>query len=148
MANSLCVPYILTDILFSKPSLKQLVIDKSLAALPRRKTDNSIIIRSQDTSQVKARVFKFNGIAESPLLLERSVLRSIILPAKGARSEIRHIGHEKQYRFHCPRCSLKIGYQSSPPPVKSAPFLYIFAGALTQSQGQVPPDAFEGEDDA
>jgi hypothetical protein len=56
--------------------------------------------------------------------------------------------HEKQYRFHCPRCSLKIGYQSAPPPVKSAPFLYIFSGALTQIQGQVPPDAFEGENDA
>ena len=56
-------------------------------------------------------------------------------------------GHEKQYRFHCPRCSLKIGYQSSPPPVKTADFLYILSGALTQMQGQIPPDAFDGEKD-
>ena len=33
--------------------------------------------------------------------------------------------------------------QSTPPPPKSGPFLYIFPGALTQVQGQVPPDAFD-----
>lgn len=37
------------------------------------------------------------------------------------------------------------GYQSSAPPVKSAQFLYIVSGALTQMQGQVPTDAFDGE---
>ena len=31
--------------------------------------------------------------------------------------------------------------------MKSAPFLYLISGALTQMQGQVPPDAFEGEND-
>ncbi|KAF8812563.1 hypothetical protein BYT27DRAFT_7183008 [Phlegmacium glaucopus] len=106
-----------------------LVIDKSLATLPRRKTDNAIIIRSQDSDSGKARVFKLNAVAEDPILLEREN------------------GHERQYRFHCPRCSLKIAYQSSPPPVKSAPFLYLISGALTQMQGQVPPDAFDGEND-
>ncbi|PPQ99045.1 hypothetical protein CVT24_003605 [Panaeolus cyanescens] len=106
-----------------------LVIDKSLASLPRRKTDNAIIIRSQTSDLGPARVFKFNAVAEPPILLEREG------------------GHEKQYRFHCPRCSLKIGYQTTPPPVKSAPFLYIFSGAVTQMQGQVPPDAFDGEND-
>ncbi|KJA30151.1 hypothetical protein HYPSUDRAFT_126231 [Hypholoma sublateritium FD-334 SS-4] len=108
-----------------------LVIDKSLATLPRRKTDNAIIVRSQDTDAGKARVFKLNAVAEEPILLERRRLG----------------GHEKQYRYHCPRCSLKIGYQTSPPPVKSAPFLYIFSGALTQMQGQVPQNAFDGEND-
>jgi len=54
-------------------------------------------------------------------------------------------GHERQYRFSCPRCNLLVGYQSTPPPVKSGPFLYILKGALTQMQGQVPKDAFDGE---
>ncbi len=58
---------------------------------------------------------------------------------------IRQGGHEKQYRFHCPRCALPVAYQSTPPPAKSGPFLYIFKGALSQIQGQVPPDAFEDE---
>jgi len=49
----------------------QLVIDKSLATLPRRKTDNAIIIRSQDSGSDKARVFKLNAVAEDPILLER-----------------------------------------------------------------------------
>lgn len=37
---------------------------------------------------------------------------------------------------------LPIGYQVTPPPVKSGIFLYILSGALTQVQGQVPQDAF------
>ncbi|KAF9008951.1 hypothetical protein BDQ17DRAFT_1349263 [Cyathus striatus] len=104
-----------------------LVIDKSLATLPKRKTDNAIIIRAQDTPEGQARVFKLNATAGDPVLIEREG------------------GHERQYRFHCPRCSLLIGYQSTPPPVKSGPYLYVLSGALTQMQGQVPPNAFEGE---
>ncbi|KAF8897659.1 hypothetical protein BD779DRAFT_1491984 [Infundibulicybe gibba] len=105
-----------------------LVIDKNLATLPRRKTDNAIVVRSQDTEIAKARVFKLNAVNSDPILIERLG------------------GHERQYRFLCPRCSLPIGYQTAPPPVKSAPFLYILPGALTQMQGQVPQDAFDGED--
>ncbi|KIM90923.1 hypothetical protein PILCRDRAFT_811418 [Piloderma croceum F 1598] len=104
-----------------------LVIDKSLATLPRRKTDGAIIIRSQDSDDGKARVFKLNANAGEPVLLERQG------------------GHERQFRFHCPRCTLPIGYQSTPPPAKSGPFMYIAVGALTQMQGQVPQDAFDGE---
>ncbi|PFH52832.1 hypothetical protein AMATHDRAFT_172876 [Amanita thiersii Skay4041] len=102
-----------------------LVIDKSLAALPRRKTDNAIVVRSQDTDVAKARIFKLNVTVNEPIFLERQG------------------GHEKQYRFNCPRCSLPIGYQPTPPPIKSGPFVYILPGALTQMQGQIPPDAFE-----
>ncbi|EGO02201.1 hypothetical protein SERLA73DRAFT_159213 [Serpula lacrymans var. lacrymans S7.3] len=104
-----------------------LVIDKSLATLPRRKTDGAIIIRSQDSDAGKAIVFKLNANPIDPVLLER----------KG--------GHERQYRFSCPRCQLLVGYQSTPPPVKTGPYLYIYSGALTQTQGQVPHDAFDGE---
>lgn len=49
----------------------QLVIDKSLAALPRRKTDGAIIIRSRDSEEGKARVFKLNALPSEPILLER-----------------------------------------------------------------------------
>ncbi|EMD40797.1 hypothetical protein CERSUDRAFT_80452 [Gelatoporia subvermispora B] len=104
-----------------------LVIDKSLASLPKRKTDGAAVIRSQDSENGKARVFKLNANAQDPILVEREG------------------GHERQYRFQCPRCSLPVAYQSTPPPVKSGPFLYIFKGALSQIQGQVPSDAFEDE---
>lgn len=107
-----------------------LVIDKGLASLPRRQTDNAIIIRAQDNETGKARIFKLNAtISEHPILIERNN------------------GHERQYRFLCPRCSLPIGYQTSPPPVKSQPYLYILSGSLSQLQGQVPSDAFDGEND-
>lgn len=55
-------------------------------------------------------------------------------------------GHEKEYRWRCSRCTLFIGYQSTPPPVKNAPFVYILKGALTEAQGQIPADAFEGDE--
>ncbi|KAJ7044478.1 hypothetical protein C8F04DRAFT_587730 [Mycena alexandri] len=105
-----------------------LVIDKSIASLPRRRTDDSIIVRAQDSDAGKARVFKLNAVMSEPILLERP----------GGQ-------HERLFRFSCPRCTLPIGYQSTPPPVKSGPFVYIFAGALSQVQGQVPTDAFDGE---
>ncbi|KAG2013526.1 hypothetical protein CC2G_010425 [Coprinopsis cinerea AmutBmut pab1-1] len=107
----------------------KLVIEKSLASLPRRKTDNAIIIQSQDNDVGKAKVFKLNANPSDPILLERNG------------------SHERQYRFICPRCSLPIGYQTAPPPVKSVPYLYILPGALSQAQGQVPPDAFDGENE-
>jgi hypothetical protein len=111
-----------------KGPLYQLVIDRNLSSLPRRKTDNAIIIRSQDTPTTKARIFKLNATSSRPVLIERDS------------------GHERQWRFHCPRCTLPIGYQTTPPPAKG-PFLYINRGALTQHQGEVPAEAFLGEND-
>ncbi|TCD60188.1 hypothetical protein EIP91_010602 [Steccherinum ochraceum] len=104
-----------------------LVIDKSLASLPRRKTDGAIVIRSQDGEAGKARVFKLNAVFKEPVLVER--------PG----------GHERQYRLHCPRCNLPVGYQTTPPPMKSGPYTYVLKGAVSQVQGQLPSDAFEDE---
>ncbi|PBK72761.1 uncharacterized protein ARMOST_05127 [Armillaria ostoyae] len=106
-----------------------LVIDKSLTALPKRKTDGAIVVRSQDSDDAKARVFKLNANLGDPVLIERQG------------------GHERQYRFLCPRCTLPVAYQSTPPPAKSGPFIYLLPGALTQLQGQVPSDAFDGDID-
>ncbi|KAK0191136.1 hypothetical protein F5146DRAFT_1103293 [Armillaria mellea] len=91
-----------------------LVIDKSLTALPKRKTDGAIVVRSQDSDDAKARVFKLNANLSDPVLVERQG------------------GHERQYRFLCPRCTLPVAYQSTPPPAKSGPFIYLLPGALTQ----------------
>lgn len=129
-------------------ALSQLVIDKSLTALPRRQTDGATVIRCQDTPEGKARVFKLNATPKDPVLIERCVLmpvRHFVTPLSMFHPKIRQGGHEKQYRFHCPRCALPVAYQSTPPPAKSGTYLYIFKGALSQIQGQVPPDAFEDE---
>ncbi|KAK0468171.1 uncharacterized protein EV420DRAFT_1503199 [Desarmillaria tabescens] len=97
----------------------RLVIDKSLTALPKRKTDGAIVVRSQDSDDAKARVFKLNANLGDPLLIERQG------------------GHERQYRIPLP--------SSTPPPAKSGPFIYLLPGALTQLQGQIPSDAFDGD---
>ncbi|KZT74304.1 hypothetical protein DAEQUDRAFT_748272 [Daedalea quercina L-15889] len=105
-----------------------LVMDKSLASLPRRKTDGAVVIRCQDAELGKARVFKLNATPKEPVLVERAN------------------GYERQYRFQCPRCTLPVAYQTTPPPVKSGPYLYVLKGALSQIQGQVPTDAFVDEE--
>jgi hypothetical protein len=105
-----------------------LVIDATLSSLPRRQTDGAIIVRSQAENGVKAKAFKLNALPCEPILVERT---------RG--------GHERQYRFQCPRCTLPVAYQPNPPPATAGPFLYILKGALTQVQGQLPPDAFDDE---
>jgi len=105
------------------------VMDKNLANLPRRRTDGAIILRSKDSGKTKAVVFKLNCTIGDPVMIERSGRL------------------ERQHQFFCPRCKLLVGYQSTPPPIKSGPFVYIHRGALTQIQGQLPPDAFDGEEE-
>jgi hypothetical protein len=52
---------------------------------------------------------------------------------------------EPQHALLCPRCTTPIGYQPTPPPVKSGAFLYLQYGGMTESQGTVPVEAWEGE---
>lgn len=52
----------------------QLVIGRSLASLPRRRTDNAIIMRTQENSTGKATVFKLNATtSDHSMLLKRWV---------------------------------------------------------------------------
>ncbi|KZW04103.1 hypothetical protein EXIGLDRAFT_828027 [Exidia glandulosa HHB12029] len=109
-----------------------LVIDKTLAILPRRRTDGASVIRAQDG----------NGPGERKAVFKLNVThadRAVMVERVGGKLE-------RQYRFSCPRCALPIGYSNEP--VKVAPFFYIHRGALTQVQGQVPTEAFEGDEDA
>ncbi|KAG5342503.1 hypothetical protein C0989_000631 [Termitomyces sp. Mn162] len=55
--------------------MPKLVIDKSLATLPRRKTDKAIIMRTQDSEAGNARVFKLNAVPDDPILLSRCAHR-------------------------------------------------------------------------
>ncbi|KAI0269126.1 hypothetical protein BC834DRAFT_864883 [Gloeopeniophorella convolvens] len=106
-----------------------LVIDSTLSSLPTRHTDGAIIVRSQDEDGAKAKAFKLNALPSEPILVERTTG-----------------GHERQYRYRCPRCTLPVAYQPTAPPATSGPFLYILKGALTQIQGELPPDAFDDEE--
>ncbi|KAF7332034.1 hypothetical protein MKEN_00083700 [Mycena kentingensis (nom. inval.)] len=106
-----------------------LVIDKSLSALPRRRTDAATIVPTRDSAVAKARIFKLNALpAPEPILVERQG------------------GVERQYKFSCGRCTLPIAYQTTPPPVKAGAYLYVLHGSLSQVQGQIPPEAFDGEE--
>lgn len=44
------------------------------------------------------------------------------------------------------RCNLTVAYQSISGTPKDAPFLYVLQGAVSERQGQIPWDAFEGEE--
>jgi len=105
-----------------------LVIDIQLSNLPRRTTDGSIVIRNRDGNGQKAQMFKLNAtLSSNAVFLQR-------------REKV-----ERQWRYHCRRCELQIGYQCCPPPAAAGTYLYILKGAVTPSQGQLPPDAFEGD---
>jgi len=107
-----------------------LVIDKDVRLLPRRKTDGAIILRTSEIDgQPKPQIFKLNVNMSSPIFIKREK------------------GLECQYRYTCTRCTLPIGYQTTPPPIKSGPYIYLNFGAVTQQQGMVPPEAFEGENE-
>ncbi|KAK0531491.1 hypothetical protein OC834_002933 [Tilletia horrida] len=109
-----------------------LVCDVDLAALPRRPLDDSYVLRCLDSPRDengkvrKARIFKINAKQRDPVLLKRP---------DGSL--------ERQYRFYCSRCELPVGYEATPPPLKSGQYTYILKGALTSVQGRRPPDAFE-----
>ncbi|OBZ85375.1 hypothetical protein A0J61_06571 [Choanephora cucurbitarum] len=93
-----------------------LVIDADLRQLPRRRTDNAIIV-----SNVR-RTYKLTAEAGECVLLKRRE------------------GYEKQFRYHCPRCQLTIAYEMNEHR-KSGPYTYILDGALTEIQGRAPPNA-------
>lgn len=134
------------------------MIEKSLAAFPQRDTDGAYIIRCCDSDSGKGVAFKLNANSAPPVLVERYVemsFRDGVLRWNLNKAVVdnnllsilftyRSGGHERQYGFSCPRCNLMVAYQSTPPPAKSGPYLYILKGALTVTQGQVPKDAFEG----
>ena len=58
---------------------RQLVVDRSLASLPKRQTDEATILRVQDGPTGKAQVFKMNVTAGDPVLIERYVFRSFTI---------------------------------------------------------------------
>ncbi|KAL1408219.1 hypothetical protein Q8F55_005025 [Vanrija albida] len=109
-----------------------LVIQGKLDRLPRRKTDGAYIVRSAPGPKGQpARKFKLNAQAGQCAIVKR----------RGSDdSEVRQ-------PFVCSRCRTAVAYQSSPGPAGSAPFFYILKGAMTEQQGRIPPDAFEGEDE-
>ncbi|KAI7881965.1 hypothetical protein K492DRAFT_236303 [Lichtheimia hyalospora FSU 10163] len=95
-----------------------LVIDADLRILPRRRTDNAIIV-----SNTK-RTYKLTAEPGQTVVVQRKE------------------GYEKQYRYHCPRCQLLIAYESTEDR-KSGPYTYILEGALTEVQGSAPPNAIQ-----
>ncbi|KAK4687114.1 hypothetical protein P7C73_g2996, partial [Tremellales sp. Uapishka_1] len=110
-----------------------LVCQGKLDRLPRRKTDGSYIIRSQAGSNAELqpqRKFKLNAVPGQKCVIRRK---------DSAKIEIRQ-------PFVCGRCNATVAYQSTPPPAGDGPFLYILKGSMTELQGRLPPDAFEGEE--
>ncbi|WOO77588.1 UPF0428 protein [Vanrija pseudolonga] len=108
-----------------------LVIQGKLDRLPRRKSDGAYIVRSQPGRKGQpARKFKLNAQPGTCAIVKR-------------RGDDKH---EVRQPFVCSRCRTAVAYQAVAGPAGSAPFFYILQGAMTEQQGRIPPDAFEGED--
>ncbi|SAM82824.1 uncharacterized protein UBRO_04896 [Ustilago bromivora] len=113
-----------------------LVCDRTLASLPLRPLDNSRVLRCLDSPPYsttgapqkvrKARAFKVSASQGEAKLIKRP---------DGTV--------EKQYPFNCSRCKLQLGYEHTPPPLKSGGrFTFVLRGALTDRQGVPPLDTF------
>lgn len=92
-----------------------LVCDQSLDELPKRPLDGARVMRCLDSPKgAKKTTFKLSARQGKQVMLRRP---------DGTL--------EKQHRFHCSRCDLPLGYEVTPPPLKSGKFTYILPGALT-----------------
>ncbi|KAF9953776.1 hypothetical protein BGZ72_005167 [Mortierella alpina] len=97
-----------------------LVIDIELGQLPRRETDNAIILANA------TRMYKLHAVPGEVKVIKRGEDKL-----------------EKQYRLYCPRCNLPIAYETTPH-LKGGAFTYIVQGALNEIQG-VPHEDWEQE---
>ncbi|KAF9938547.1 hypothetical protein BGZ67_010696 [Mortierella alpina] len=97
-----------------------LVIDIELGQLPRRETDNAIILANA------TRMYKLHAVPGEVKVVKRGEDKL-----------------EKQYRLYCPRCNLPIAYETTPH-LKGGAFTYIVQGALNEIQG-VPHEDWELE---
>ncbi|KAG0056295.1 hypothetical protein BGZ83_005662 [Gryganskiella cystojenkinii] len=88
-----------------------------LGQLPRRETDNAIIISNA------TRMYKLHASSGEVKIVKR-----------GDK-------FEKQYRLSCQRCHLLIAYETTPH-LKGGPYTYIVQGALNEIQG-VPHEDWE-----
>ncbi|KAF9433756.1 hypothetical protein BGZ76_009021 [Entomortierella beljakovae] len=88
-----------------------------LAQLPKRETDNAIVIENS------SRMYRLHAIPGEAKIIKRSDK------------------FEKQYRLYCPRCSLLIAYETTPN-LKGGPYTYITQGSLSEVQG-VPHNDWE-----
>ncbi|KAF9902886.1 hypothetical protein EC991_004398 [Linnemannia zychae] len=95
-----------------------LVIDMELGQMPRRETDNSIILTNA------TRMYKLHAVQTEAKIVKRGENM-----------------FEKQYRLHCPRCNLLIAYETTKH-LKGGPYTYVVQGALNQIQG-VPHEDWE-----
>ncbi|SNX85102.1 uncharacterized protein MEPE_03811 [Melanopsichium pennsylvanicum] len=113
-----------------------LVLDRALSKLPLRPLDHSRILRCLDSPPYsitgspqnirKRRVFKMSASQAQPKFIKRP-----------------NGSIEKRYPFHCSRCNLELGYEHTPPPIKSGgKFTFLLPGAVTDRQGVPPTDAF------
>ncbi|PKI85321.1 hypothetical protein MVES_000318 [Malassezia vespertilionis] len=106
-----------------------LVCNTALEDLPLRPLDHSHILRALDSAKAD------DGVRQHADIYKISASQG-----KGQMLQRPDGSLERQYDFRCTRCNLPIGYEHTPPPLKSGgTFTFILPGALTQ--GVAPPNA-------
>lgn len=107
-----------------------LACDAMLEQLPRRPLDQAYVLRCLDStprpdaSRSLAPMYKINASQGPGQILQRYVPSNTYGSTDGLV--------ERQYDFHCTRCQLPIGYEHTPPPLKSGgKFTFLLPGALT-----------------
>lgn len=106
-----------------------LVCNKALELLAERPFDKSRILRCMDSEQPDGKILPANVYKISASQGEGQMVRRYVTSGLPTRDDGRL---EQQYDFLCMRCGLPIGYEHTPPPIKSGgKYTFIFKGALT-----------------
>ncbi|GAK64845.1 uncharacterized protein PAN0_006d3060 [Moesziomyces antarcticus] len=113
-----------------------LVCDRPLSTLPVRPLDQSRVLRCLDSPP-----YSTTGAPQKVRPARVCKISAQQAPSKLIRRSDGTL--EKQYPYECARCHLQLGYEHTPPPLKSGGrFTFVLPGALTDRQGVAPPDAF------
>lgn len=110
-----------------------LIADRALEQLPVRPLDQSHVLRSVDSARdtngktSRANAYKVCVEPDCEQLLKRCVAAHVDSLTTRPDGTV-----ERQFVFVCPRCRLPVGYEHTPPPVKSGQaFTFIHRGTLT-----------------
>lgn len=130
--------------------ITQLVVDKPLRLLPRRRSDASYILRNlpSPSSASSKRSYKLNSRLDKSAVLVR-----------------KKEGYEKRIRQRCPRCEVQVGYEAGVGAGQQGACTYILhvrwlvsirldgrvlthkglQGALTEKQASAPDGALDDD---
>ncbi|QRW16137.1 hypothetical protein RhiXN_04138 [Rhizoctonia solani] len=111
---------------------------------------NCVVSPPTDSATASLRVY-YCLCGEFILVIDKSLNSLPRRKTDGAiivRSQDAPNSKARVFKLNVNLASQPVMIERTPGPIKSGPFVYILWGSVSQVQGQYPPEAFEGEQEA